>query len=153
MLYHDPVFFNRQTILLAMTTIYLFDFGAIPKPSIMEFGCSSCSLKILTFYEITPFPTTQHAKLCPLVVCFDPCLLVGMAVRASAVGLDFLVVGLYLWLRLRHQSHLPTARYCGGRLSSTPAQGKLFFCNLFLPRTSFFMQSWCNITLPPCHRI
>ena len=49
-----------------------------------------------------------------------------MAVRASAVGLDFLVVGLYLWLQLRHQSHLPTARYCGGRLSSTPAQGKLF---------------------------
>ena len=93
-----------------------------------NFGCSSCSLKILTFffYEITPFPTTQHAKLCPLVVCFDPCLLVGMAVRASAVGLDFLVVGLYLWLQLRHQSHLPTARYCGGRLSSTPAHGKLF---------------------------
>ena len=93
----------------------------------------TCSLTILTFYEITPFPTTQHAKLCPLVVCFDPCLLVGMAVRASAVGLDFLVVGLYLWLRLRHQSHLPTARYCGGRLSSTPAQGKLFFCtwNMF----------------------
>ena len=84
----------------------------------------------LFFYEITPFPTTQHAKLCPLVVCFDPCLLVGMAVRASAVGLDFLVVGLYLWLQLRHQSHLPTARYCGGRLSSTPAQGKLFFCTL-----------------------